>query len=752
MGKQQRINKRKEKLRESTNPVGILGVEEFERIERLENETGSSVNNDQKKVFIPPVVKDLDNPASNVREQACMNLSNIVLEDDGVHLQQLIQVGAIKKLVQKLCDPTQSVRTAAAGALKNVTIIGGEQICENLVSNDVMTSLLAALNQSLMHVLQPKTKQNVEHGNSDTAIHENLIEQDENLDQVEEEVHEHKPLDVYEESIATLTEVIHLTSFLCENSDKATQILTQRKHISVNGEVTTAQCLMTILTNPMLRKYPNLLLKTVQCVNVIIDENAALKAQILQFPGKDSLIDLLNYGTPLFRTCVAGILFDVHSDSTPQIMNNTIEIVFPVLSQCIQFDIISQFMNCNLLQYKIMQRKKRQEDIGEAQNSLLLNVENREHINDFIKEQFTEDSDNEDDEEDIDDDKYHEYDQREKRDMNKRYREWIDATRAHNMGYEIITNIVSTLSMLNDPDQYEDIDDDEYDDDDDLQINQDDDGIQNHDGQIVQDDEQATQFIVKSDMFQICLERCIHLSQVLSTQDSPLFSAPLWISRELSLMYDALLRALNCLANMILSIHSNDLIKITDIQRLFSFLYGLCVYRYNNIGDTLNSSQMMDILESLTQMMWTLLRKPGVISMNTSLTSNAELFAKLACDERLNDEIRINAVGVLGEMGKRPHDVNHSIILARLLLNKVENDKSLAVVTEALNAIFDIFGDEKYKAVVADTKMLIKLQASTQSIDHRLREQKSSLDKELVGHVKEAKLNLVRFIKYIKNW
>jgi hypothetical protein len=68
-----------------------------------------------------------------------------------------------------------------------------------------------------------------------------------------------------------------------------------------------------------------------------------------------------------------------------------------------------------------------------------------------------------------------------------------------------------------------------------------------------------------------------------------------------------------------------------------------------------------------------------------------------------------------------------------------------------LNAIFDVFGDEtKYASVIVQTQMATHLQSVVSIIDQQLREQRQTLDKETVGHIKEAKLNLVRFIKYIK--
>jgi hypothetical protein len=56
-------------------------------------------------------------------------------------------------LIHLLLDKEWSVREAAAGALRNLSAVGGENACESLVRDDVMTALSALLKECDLHML-----------------------------------------------------------------------------------------------------------------------------------------------------------------------------------------------------------------------------------------------------------------------------------------------------------------------------------------------------------------------------------------------------------------------------------------------------------------------------------------------------------------------------------------------------------------------------------------------------------------------
>jgi hypothetical protein len=68
----------------------------------------------EKKQPSYPILKELKDLRPEMRQQACMSLSNMVFEEDET-LSELISCGAINRVCQLLCDPVKSVRTSAAG-------------------------------------------------------------------------------------------------------------------------------------------------------------------------------------------------------------------------------------------------------------------------------------------------------------------------------------------------------------------------------------------------------------------------------------------------------------------------------------------------------------------------------------------------------------------------------------------------------------------------------------------------------------
>ena len=74
-------------------------------------------------------------------------------------------------------------------------------------------------------------------------------------------------------------------------------------------------------------------------------------------------------------------------------------------------------------------------------------------------------------------------------------------------------------------------------------------------------------------------------------------------------------------------------------------------------------------------------------------------------------------------------------------------DAAPTVVAEALNAIFDVFHDEAYAANEAEIGLLQRLQEILPVFRAKIAAFKTR-DKLVMGRLREALLNLKRFIKY----
>ncbi|KDO18162.1 hypothetical protein SPRG_16437, partial [Saprolegnia parasitica CBS 223.65] len=78
------------------------------------------------------------------------------------------------------------------------------------------------------------------------------------------------------------------------------------------------------------------------------------------------------------------------------------------------------------------------------------------------------------------------------------------------------------------------------------------------------------------------------------------------------------------------------------------------------------------------------------------------------------------------------------------------SDTDLQVVCEVLNALFDIYSDEQYDEVFFRLNFLASLEHVSAGMKAKIKAEAKTLDRDLVGHAKETRLNLLRFIKYKK--
>jgi hypothetical protein len=84
-----------------------------------------------------------------VREATCVAIATMFgdVADDAqerrnrVKLQQMLDAGLLKKLLPRLVDALPMVRLHALGAMRNISVTGGLEVCERLVEHNVITPL-----------------------------------------------------------------------------------------------------------------------------------------------------------------------------------------------------------------------------------------------------------------------------------------------------------------------------------------------------------------------------------------------------------------------------------------------------------------------------------------------------------------------------------------------------------------------------------------------------------------------------------
>jgi len=116
--------------------------------------------------------------------------------------------------------------------------------------------------------------------------------------------------------------------------------------------------------------------------------------------------------------------------------------------------------------------------------------------------------------------------------------------------------------------------------------------------------------------------------------------------------------------------------------------------------------------------------------------------------------IRTNIVNIMGDLAslaaRNLLDENSCKILSLLgawLVDTAAKDEDLRVVAEALDKLFDIFGEDDSDEIFADLKLLQKLRNILPQMKSRIGQNKKSLGEDL-PIVNMAKANLQRFVKY----
>ncbi|KAM9048392.1 HEAT repeat-containing protein 3 isoform 2-T2 [Megaptera novaeangliae] len=91
------------------------------------------------------LLEKLQHPSAEVRECACAGLARLVQQRPA--LPGLARRDAVRRLGPLLLDPSLAVRETAAGALRNLSACGGFEVCDDMVTKDVMTPLVALLKE-----------------------------------------------------------------------------------------------------------------------------------------------------------------------------------------------------------------------------------------------------------------------------------------------------------------------------------------------------------------------------------------------------------------------------------------------------------------------------------------------------------------------------------------------------------------------------------------------------------------------------
>ncbi|KAM9756095.1 HEAT repeat-containing protein 3 isoform 1-T1 [Dama dama] len=245
------------------------------------------------------LLEKLQHPSAEVRECACAGLARLVQQRPV--LPGLARRDAVRRLGPLLLDPSLAVRETAAGALRNLSACGGFEVCDDMVTKDIMTPLVALLKEC------------------STGLDSNEMSPQKKKDQNRNSI----------ENIAN--EAINVLWNICECSSRAVSIFNKEgcleivlKYLSrfstnVDLAISVAYCLQTVTEdNPEL-------LKSFSTPALHVLESAML-----------SPVNSMEYF--LLKTLVAGTIWNLKDIIPSKSQAEVINAILKILSEVLEMD------------------------------------------------------------------------------------------------------------------------------------------------------------------------------------------------------------------------------------------------------------------------------------------------------------------------------------------------------------------------------------------------------------------------------
>ncbi|KAL7405483.1 hypothetical protein ABVT39_001685 [Epinephelus coioides] len=241
------------------------------------------------------LLEKLQSPSADVREFACASISRVVQQSQTI--PGFLQRDAVRRLGPMLLDSSLAVRETAAGALRNLSACGGQEVCEDMVKHDVMTPLTALLRESCA-------------GFEGAAV--TMKDQKNAVEDV-------------------ANEAVNLLWNLCENSSQSLSVFNKAGLLDL-----VVQCL---------ERHPHnmeLAISAAHCLHTVTEDNpellCSMNAAVLGVVENVLLTSQPDMAHTLLRTMAAGTLWNLKGSVPAARQAQTINAVVATLSRCLDLD------------------------------------------------------------------------------------------------------------------------------------------------------------------------------------------------------------------------------------------------------------------------------------------------------------------------------------------------------------------------------------------------------------------------------
>ncbi|TMW68725.1 hypothetical protein Poli38472_006193 [Pythium oligandrum] len=669
--------------------MGWLAVDDIERVERVPSDAktmgkAKKLRSTSHKKRVPPtggptiaeaeeyanmprdqaeMFQGLTNVQGSIREATCVALASMFgdvsseAEEQKMRekLLNFVNAGLFRKLIPLMVDPLRMVRLHALGALRNISVTGGIDICELMTSENVVTPLVRII--------------------TETATVERFEKND---------LH---AVQVLEQAIALLANV-------CESCQAAINELTRGNLLDP---------IMLIAHHA--RTHSSLHLETLKLLLLITESNPTLNdvfgnhAQYQQVLGE--LIQTEEQSVSLqIRLHAVGIAMNVKA-----IMQNETNVakLLPVVEAALAYDAVHVVQ---LAQQAAECWKDAQKTVYDDDSADL------EPITEEEKEKLAQ--------------------------AQIKCRTWKENVQTLTLALELVADMAAA-------------DDDQMEDDEEEWASDDEEAMEQYASSQMDADASNTQSGANTP-----IAKALSTSRVFALSVAILqgvVSIPALGEKAIVKDFEKIrIRVVNALNNLVQQL-SWDVVGNDTLPQLFRQFCTL----YRNVKtesstetfDFENATSTNDVEAATTSAMWSVLRRSSAAKQQLPIAGEDANLIMHSALQSPSVEARLNTVGLIGCVGQQSRDPAENAVVGRCLLASL-SDSSLEVVTEALNALFDVYADEDFDATFKELGLLPALESTSAAIKSKLRAEQKQMDRDLLAHIKETQLNLTRFIKYKK--
>ncbi|XP_078338377.1 HEAT repeat-containing protein 3-like [Crassostrea virginica] len=630
---------------ERPKPTGLVSVKEAEN--DLEREQPLPNNG-----MIQSLLEKLNAPSEEERECSCSTIANLVSQPSAVKL--LLQHNIVKILAPVMLDVNPDIRVKALGALRNLSVDGGEMVCREMVRKDVLTPLVTLLKQYECNWV-PDTPT----GKNKKCLKSSIF-----------------------------CEAIHLLWNLCECCEEALEIFNRENLFPI------------VCAGLQHSVYGNEIAVTVaNCLYTITEDNAPIikmchNPEVFQLINSLILKESCSSDLVLLKTLATGIMVNIHS-GCGSLGGNVITSLLKSVSDVLMLDAMDAAPK--LVGEDCSSQNGDNAMVTEGER------EGKSHTVDVGLEE-----------------------------MQEEFRDVQNILTAQQIALEIVANICCT-----DDEGWEDLGNSES-------SSCDEETVEQEEEEAMEQEtiDLFSSLRVSSEVQQAVKGFCVFEKVCSKCSSVDCSGLPKNVTKSfVNLQAHALL----CMNNMVNSVEVDWLGGTEKLHQVWSSLASLLA----NIDESCRDEML---LEATTSAMGAVIQKLSSAETPKLSVSDIQFLFTLGRSSQLAD-IKVNILRIIATVGvvfSKQDGLPNADILKNIgifLLTIVCGEKDLWVVSEALDCVFDVFGEDHLDAIDQEINLTNRLSKFVPEMKSRVNQIKKKPD-EHYPVISTAKTNLIRFVKY----